>query len=219
MNTTMTLAELAVAHPAASRIFYKKGLDFCCGGKRPVLEACRDLGLDARAILEEISREESNSPELQHWEKKTIRELITFIVEHYHARLRTEIPELVAMAEKVERVHADKSTCPRGLRQHLEAIESAVNDHLDKEEGILFPLFLSGRGHHAAAPIRVMEFEHVEHGANLRRTRELTDNLTAPPEACATWQALYARLGALEADLMQHIHLENNLLFQRALNE
>lgn len=219
MNSSMSLAELAVTHPAASRIFYKKGLDFCCGGKRPVGEACRDLGLDAEAVLQEISRGDSASAEDQRWDTKTIRELVSFIVDHYHAGLRTELPELVAMAEKVERVHADKPTCPRGLREHLEAVQSAVSDHLDKEEGILFPLILSGRGHHASAPIRAMEFEHREHAVNLKRTRELTDNLTAPAEACTTWRALYVRLGALESDLMQHIHLENNVLFQRALAE
>lgn len=219
MYESMTLAELAVTHPAASRIFYKKGLDFCCGGKRPVGEACRALGLDAETILDEISREEAASAGEPRWDTKTLRELVNFIVNHYHASLRTEIPELVAMAEKVERVHAEKPTCPKGLREHLEAVKSAVNDHLDKEEGILFPVILSGRGHHAAAPIRVMEFEHREHAENLKRTRELTDNLTPPPEACTTWKALYLRLGALESDLMQHIHLENNVLFQRALNE
>jgi regulator of cell morphogenesis and NO signaling len=219
MNASMTLAQLAVEHPAASRIFYKRGLDFCCGGKRTVEEACKELGLDSNTILDEINFADSVSAEEQRWEKASLRELISFIVGYYHAKLRTDLPELVAMAEKVERVHAEKPTCPRGLLAHLQMIETAVYDHLDKEEGILFPLILTGRGHHASAPIRVMEFEHRDHGENLQRIRALTNNLTAPPEACATWKALYLRLGELESDLMQHIHLENNILFQRALSE
>ncbi len=219
MDASMTLADLAVSHPAASRIFYRNGLDYCCGGRRPLSEACNERGLDPAMLLEEIEKEETGTPDSSRWAARPIRDLVLFIVNHYHARLRTEIPELVAMAEKVEKVHADKASCPHGLRDHLEAVQYAVEDHLNKEEGILFPLIINGRGFHAAGPIRVMEHEHRDHAANLLRTRQLTNSLVAPPEACATWRALYSRLRALESELMEHIHLENNLLFQRALNE
>ena len=109
------------------------------------------------------------------------------------------------------------SACPRGLRVHLENIHAAVLDHVAKEEQILFPLILSGRGRLAGGPVHVMEQEHQDHGANLGVTRQMTANLTPPPEACATWRALYVRLDAFEAELMDHIHLENNILFPRAL--
>ena len=88
-----------------------------------------------------------------------------------------------------------------------------------KEEQILFPLIKAGRGAAAAPPIQVMELEHVEHAETLRRTRALTTNLVAPAEACPTWQALYLRLVQMEAELMEHIHLENNVLFRRCLCE
>ena len=90
-------------------------------------------------------------------------------------------------------------------------------EHLAKEEQVLFPLILGGRGRMAGGPISAMESEHDDHAASLRETRRLTADLVAPDEACTTWRALYLRLGALEAELMDHIHLENNVLFRRVL--
>ena len=134
----------------------------------------------------------------------------------YFARL--ELPELVALAEKVEDRHAEKSTCPRGLAAHLGQVHEAVLSHLAKEEEILFPMIVDGLGARAGSPIQVMEHEHLDHARNLRRTRELAHDFVPPQEACTTWQALYLRLDNLEAELMEHIHLENNVLFPRALS-
>jgi regulator of cell morphogenesis and NO signaling len=219
MNPTQTLAELAVTHPPASGVFLAHGLDFCCNGRRGLVLACREKGLDADAVLAEIAAREAAVPASMHWALAPVADLVGHIVGHYHARHRADLPEIITLARTVESVHAEKPTCPHGLREHLEAIHAAVLDHLDKEEGILFPLILSGRGFHAAGPVAVMEREHVEHGANLAITRRLTNDLTPPPEACTTWRALYVRLATLEAELMEHIHLENNVLFQRALAE
>ena len=121
------------------------------------------------------------------------------------------------MAAKVEARHAEKATCPRGLAQHLTAVHENVLMHLAKEEKVLFPIILDGMGRMAAGPIRVMEQEHDDHREGLIETRRLTTDFTVPPEACTSWQALYLRLDALEADLMEHIHLENNVLFPRVL--
>jgi regulator of cell morphogenesis and NO signaling len=219
MNTNITLAEMAVKHPSASRVFHRHGLDFCCHGNRALDEACAERGLSADSVLIEIGEEEGNSPQAIRWEERPIRDLISHIVDYYHRRLRDELPALIAMAARVEKVHAEKATCPRGLADLLERIHTAVLDHLTKEECILFPLMLAGRGAHAGAPIHVMEVEHREHAENLRQIRALTSNLVPPPEACATWRALYLRLEAFEAELMEHIHLENNVLFRRVLCE
>ena len=104
-----------------------------------------------------------------------------------------------------------------GLAAHLRTMHAAILEHLDKEEQVLFPLLRAGRGSGAGSPIHAMEQEHVDHGRALDRLRELTANLTAPAEACPTWRALYLRLGRLADELMEHIHLENNVLFPRAL--
>jgi len=221
MLNERTLADLAVTYPAASRVFRRHGLDYCCSGRRPLSEACAAAGLDPVAILDEIGDAEKarTEPDAVDWRARPLPEVIDFIVTGYHARLREELPELVALAEQVEEAHAEKASCPRGLAALLRQVHAAVLDHLAKEEQILFPLILAGAGRRTAPPIQVMEHEHRDHGGNLARIRALTADLTAPPEACPTWQALYLRLETLETELMEHIHLENNILFPRALCE
>ena len=217
MKPTTTLADLATAHPSASRVFHRYGLDFCCGGRRPLAQVCEERGLDQVAILDEIGRESAAAEQTPRWDVAPIPELVAFIVSRYHDRLREELPQLIALAAKVEARHAEKATCPRGLAQHLTAVHENVLMHLAKEEKVLFPIILDGMGRMAAGPIRVMEQEHDDHREGLMETRRLTTDFTVPPEACTSWQALYLRLDALEADLMEHIHLENNVLFPRVL--
>jgi regulator of cell morphogenesis and NO signaling len=219
MRTNTTLAELAIKHPAASKIFYAHGLDFCCGGNRPLEEACRERGLTAPIILAAIDAEDRTCKDVPRWENRPLVDLITHIVTFYHRRIREELPQLIAMSEKVEQAHDDNLSRPAGLSDHLTAVRNAVLEHLEKEENIPFPMILSGRGAHAAAPIHMMEVEHKDHAENLRTIRAITRDLAAPANACTTWRALYVRLGAFEAELMEHIHLENNLLFRRALCE
>lgn len=217
MTAQTTLAELATTHPAASRVFQRHGLDYCCGGRKPLADVCRERGLDASTVLDEIAQEEA-AVDLPRWDAAPFAEIIRFIVTRYHDQLRAELPEIIALATRVEERHADKPACPRGLRAHLELVHASVLDHMMKEERILFPMILEGYGNRANGPVRVMEEEHDDHGRNLARIRELTNNLTPPDEACPTWRALYLRLGQLESDLFDHIHLENNVLFPRALN-
>ena len=216
-SATATLADLAVILPAASRVFHRHGLDFCCHGSRPLAEACSPRGLDPQAVLAEIEAEQRAAAPGPRWDERPLAELVEHIETHYHARLRAELPELVALATKVEERHADKASCPRGLRAHLESVHQAVLEHLAKEEQVLFPMIRGGRARLATGPIHVMEAEHEDHAEALQRTRELTADLVAPEEACTSWRALYVRLDALEAELMEHIHLENNVLFRRVL--
>lgn len=212
-----TLADLAVSFPAASRVFHRHGLDFCCHGKRPLVEACVEAGLDSDGLVAEIASEQALAPDLPRWDERPIPELVDHIVGFYHRRLREELPALVELAAKVESRHGEKASCPRGLLAHLEAVLGAVLDHLEKEEQVLFPMILGGRGRMAGGPISAMESEHDDHAKSLRETRRLTADLVAPQEACPTWRALYLRLGAFESELMDHIHLENNILFRRVL--
>lgn len=216
LSADSTLADLAVSHPAASRVFHRHGLDFCCHGRRPLGEACAERGLASENVIAEITAEAAVSPG-ESWAERPLAELVRHIVDHYHQRLRVELPELISLAAKVESRHGDKPSCPRGLRTHLEQTYHAVLEHLAKEEQVLFPMIVAGRLQSAAGPVHVMEAEHDDHGVALRRTRALTADLVAPAEACPTWRALYLRLDAFEAELMEHIHLENNVLFRRAL--
>ncbi|MCC6132217.1 MAG: iron-sulfur cluster repair di-iron protein [Acidobacteria bacterium] len=212
-----TLAELAVSHAAASRVFRNHGLDYCCHGGRPVSVACAERGLDPEKVLAEIVAEGGNQSPAEQGTDQPLPEVISRLLEWYHPRLREELPLLIELARKVEGRHAEKTTCPRGLTSHLQGLTAELLDHLEKEETTLFPMILSGRGNHAAATVQALEREHLDVATGLTRTRTLTDNFQPPEEACPTWRALYLRLDAFEAELMEHVHLENHILFRRAL--
>jgi regulator of cell morphogenesis and NO signaling len=216
-TTERTLGELVTANPGAAKVFHKYRLDFCCGGKQSLEQACAVSGLDPETVLREIDGAAESGADGTQWDLRPVEELVRHILERYHTPLRTELPRLIALARTVERVHAGKPDRPEGLADHLTDVREAVESHLAKEEQILFPLILAGRGQRAFMPVQVMVKEHEDHGQSLRRIRELTGDLTLPAHACATWRELYRSLERLEVELMDHIHLENNVLFPRAL--
>lgn len=216
-TSEITLAELATTRPGATVVFHAHGLDFCCGGRRPLAEACVEKGLDPEAILAEIEAEEDKEGDLSRWAAAVDSELIPHILDYYHARLRRDLSQILEMAERVEQRHGSRQDRPAGLVEHVKTMAQELEQHMMKEEQILFPMILAGRGAMAGGPISVMEREHADVAADLQRTRELTADLTPPEDACNTWRSLYLRLTALESDLKDHIHLENNVLFPRAL--
>ena len=216
MNTNETLADLALTYPAASRVFRKHRLDFCCGGKKSVAEACTTKGLDADAILQEIAAEGDRGRQID-WQTKPLPELIDHILANYHDAHRRELLDLIELARKVERVHADKPSVPAGLTALLTDMRDTMESHMQKEEQILFPAILRGLGTQLGGPVHQMEREHDEHGARLVQLRELTRDFVPPPEACTSWRALFLRCEQLEADVMAHVHLENHVLFPRVL--
>jgi regulator of cell morphogenesis and NO signaling len=217
MTTERTLGELVTANPSAAKVFHRYGLDFCCGGKQSLEQACAHEGVDAEAVLREIEVAGVTVQDNARWDRRPVEELVNHILDRYHAPLRTQIPRLIDLARKVEQAHADKPDRPAGLADLLVDIRTAVESHLGKEEQILFPLILAGRGQNARMPVQMMIQEHEDHGRNLHRIRELTNNLQLPDYACASWRELYRALAELEVELMDHIHLENNILFPRAL--
>ncbi|HVW26621.1 MAG TPA: iron-sulfur cluster repair di-iron protein [Polyangiaceae bacterium] len=217
ITAATSLAEIATGHAAASRVFQRRRLDFCCHGSRSLSQACEDRGLDPESVIEEILGEEGAASKSADFHEQPLDEIVAHIVEHYHQRLRAELPALVTMAKRVEARHGDKPSCPHGLARHLEKMQHELFRHLDKEERALFPTIVLGQGRLAATPIRVMESEHEEHAAAVAETRKRTDDYTPPPEACPTWRALYLRLEEFELELMEHVHLENHVLFPRAL--
>jgi regulator of cell morphogenesis and NO signaling len=151
------------------------------------------------------------------WDERPLPDLIQHILDRYHAPLRADLPRLIQLARDVEQVNAQRSDGPVGLADLLVEVREAVESHLAKEEQILFPLILAGRGPMAHMPVQVMVQEHHDHGQNLRRIREITDDLRVPADAGASWRDLYRALGDLESDLLDHISLENDVLFPRAL--
>jgi regulator of cell morphogenesis and NO signaling len=218
-STNSTLGDLARVDPAATRVFFRHRLDFCCGGGRTLAEACASAGLDPQKILGEIASE-SGTSDGPSWDTRSQSDLADHIVRHHHEGLRRDFPPLIEAARKVERVHAGKPAVPAGLADELTAFWAEMQSHMLKEEQVLFPAIRRGaRGPQVEMPVRVMESEHDHHAVSLERIRQLTGDLEIPAHACATWRALYEGLGASEKDLMQHIHLENNILFHRATRE
>jgi regulator of cell morphogenesis and NO signaling len=214
---TTPLGELAAAQPSATRVFLRHRLDFCCGGRRSLQDACERAGLNATEIVAELEQESRRGDLSPRWEQRSQTELADHIEGHYHAGLRRDLPPLIEAARKVERVHASKPGVPAGLADVLTDFFAEMQSHMAKEERILFPAIRRGeRGNAVYMPVRVMEGEHDSHREQLVKIRELTDDLRLPAHACATWTALYHGLETIEADLMQHIHLENNILFARA---
>ena len=215
---TTPIGELAAAQPSATRVFLRHRIDFCCGGQRSLAEACERAGLNPAEVVEELTREATRADAGPHWDQRPLAELVEHIERHYHAAHRRDLPPLIDAARRVERVHADKPAVPAGLADALIEFFGEMQDHMAKEEQILFPMLRRGlRGAAVAMPVEVMQHEHDAHGQNLARIRALTGDLVTPPHACATWTALYDGLRHVEAELMRHINLENHVLFPRAV--
>ncbi len=230
-SVTTPLSELAAASLAAVRVFEQHGLDYCCGGARPLEEAAREKGLSAAALIEEIEKSQAASGAERDWRAAGLVELMEHILSTHHEYLKLNLPALSRRLAKVAEVHGSKD--PERLKamtEVYEAMRAELEDHMHKEEVILFP-FIERYGWASAQglpmppvpfgtianPIRVMEREHTDAGGALERLRELTGGYTLPEWACDTVRALWRGLEEMEQDLHMHIHLENNILFPRAI--
>ncbi len=212
-----SLGELALSIPRASALFRQYDMDYCCGGKQTLGRAAQRKELNVEEIEAALAKL-AEQPVDKEWRVAPLAEIIDHIIVRYHDRHREQLPELILQATKVERVHADKPNVPRGLTKYLTMLHEELSNHMMKEERILFPMIKQGQGSHAAGPVSVMESEHNEAGELLEVIKHTTHNVTPPPEACTTWKAMYNGINELIDDLMEHISLENNVLFPRALN-
>jgi len=221
-ETTMDLIDqslgtLARTIPGATRVFDAHHFDFCCGGKQTLRSAAAQAGVDALPIVAELRVLEGRTAGDggRDWSAASATELVDHILARYHAVHREQLPELIRLSRRVETVHADRPECPTGLADHLTTMTEALESHMQKEEQILFPMLLRGFSPMVRMPIGVMRLEHDDHGVALARLVALAHGLEMPRGACNTWRALYAGLKTFREDLMQHIHTENNILFER----
>jgi len=218
MNTPDTLStplgELARSIPGATQVFHEYRLDFCCGGKHSLRDAAAKRGINPHVIAERLATLQAMAqPDEQDWRSASTDELIEHILQRYHAVHREQLPELIRLAARVEQVHGDRPECPRGLAALLVQMAEELESHMVREEEILFPILREAGTAPALGPIAVMRAEHDGHGESLQHLEALTNDITLPRGACNTWRALYLGLATLRDDLMQHIHLENNILF------
>lgn len=208
-----TVGDIAATMPGATGIFRRFKLDFCCGGDIALENAARQRGIDLAEVehaLNALDELESATPVPQQ-----TSELIDHILTRYHETHRRELPELVKLGRKVEAVHSDHPQAPRGLADTLQRMLGELEVHMKKEELILFPAMRQRSEGNLGVPIAQMRHDHDDHGEHLRKLESITDNFTLPEGACRSWQALYAGSAKLSNDLMEHIHLENNVLFPR----
>jgi len=222
-----TLAQIVKENHKAATIFEKYDLDFCCKGKRPLQVACEEKDLPAETIVEELSLalDQSQMPPVD-FNTLSLAALADYIVSTHHDYTKRELPQIFHYLHKVSSKHGDRHNELYKIFENFCELKDEMETHMKKEELVLFPKIKelesvgpnnqqSGVSVHI--PIMVMEDEHEHAGNLLKEIRVLTDNYTPPADACTTYRLSFAALAAFEADLHQHIHLENNILFPRAI--
>lgn len=217
-----TVGELVAERPGRSRVFQAFQIDFCCQGGRTLREACRLRGVPEASVLEQLEAEAADqSATGPNPAELPPAELARYIVDTHHAFLRSELPRLHAMADRVARVHGGHTPSLVEVFRVFVRLEAELAAHMMKEEQELFPAIARWSTGQAAPgpgtePIAELVHEHEDAGAALARLRELTHGYQPPPEACNTYRALFAGLQDLEEDMHRHVHLENSVLFPRA---
>lgn len=220
------IGHLAACRPDAVRVFERHGIDYCCGGQQSLDIACRNAGINAQAVLDEIERVEPTATEDgDSWIHASLAKLCDHIEQTHHAYLREQLPYLRKLIDKVVAAHEKNHPELRDVRAAFDQLRAELEPHMMKEEKVLFPAVraLENTSQDVTFPfgsvqnpIRMMEREHENAGQGLRSLRELTGGFAAPDDACSAYRALLDGLATLEADLHKHIHKENNILFPRA---
>ena len=232
VTTEKTVRELALENPGATRVFEKLGIDYCCGGGQTLEQACQAAHVSTNQVADSLAASQSASATApaRNWQTEPLSELLAHIQSTHHVYTRKEIARLSPLFDKVCSVHGKNHTELLRLRQIFSGLAEELTTHLMKEEVVLFPYVLRMEEAVVANepvlpppfgsvrnPVAMMMNEHDGVGSALRSMRQIGNGYAAPPDACISFQTLYQALVAFEADLHQHIHLENNILFPRAI--
>lgn len=228
LNLNNTVGQWVAHSPSTSRVFEAVGIDYCCGGNKPLERACAERRIDLQGLLGQL-QEAATAPDAesgQTWIDAPLDRLCDHIEVTHHAYLKAEVPRLTEMVAKVVRAHGDNHPEMAQVQEELAAFQAEVQPHMYKEEHILFPAIrLLARSAAPPAfpfgtianPIRMMEYEHDVAGNALKQIRELTSDFRIPAGACNTYRALLDGLHELEQDMHRHVHKENSILFPRAV--
>ncbi|HKS76190.1 MAG TPA: iron-sulfur cluster repair di-iron protein [Terriglobales bacterium] len=233
VSTARTVRELAVEIPEATRIFEKIGIDYCCGGNKSLEEACTTANISVDEVLDSLELAEQTARAKQkdrNWQAEPLAELVAHINSTHHKYTREEIARLGPLVDKVVSVHGKNHPELQNVRAAFRGMAQELTTHMMKEEAVLFPYIV--RMEEAVIqkepvlpppfgsvqnPVAMMMHEHDSAGDALRTMRQASAGYTPPGDACISYQTLYKALGDFEKDLHQHIHLENNILFPRAI--
>jgi regulator of cell morphogenesis and NO signaling len=223
-DSRTTVREIVLEFPQAAGVFESLGIDYCCGGKQTLDEACRQAGVTVETVRTKL-QQSANPAEMgdERWTIADLSELTEHIVQQHHVFVRRESTRLMELLQKVQAVHAASHPELHQIGNLFGELTSELVHHMLKEERVLFPLIkeLESGGQTALCgvefPIRRMIAEHAGAGESLAGIRLLSGEFEPPADACLSFRALYQGLEAFERDLHRHIHLENNILFPRAL--
>jgi regulator of cell morphogenesis and NO signaling len=228
---TQTVREIALEQPSSIRVFEQFGIDYCCGGRRPLADACAAGNLEVDKVIAALeSAAKKPGPGFENWADKSLENLSSHIVATHHAYVKRELPRLAQLAQKVVNRHGSTKAELPVIAATLTQLDEELTQHLAKEEAVLFPYVASleqsvslgmAKPHSCfgtvANPIAMMTRDHDAAGTLMAEIHRLSANFTTPDDACPTFHAFYDGLREFEQDLHQHIHLENNILFPRAI--
>lgn len=233
VTTAKTVREIARENPSATRVFERFGIDYCCGGNQTLEHACDKSGVSIGEVLDSLVMEEQAARAAgptRDWQNEPLGELIAYIKNTHHKYTREESIRLAALLQKVCSVHGKIHPELLGIRDTFSSLSQELMTHLMKEEAVLFPYIermeeasiqnervLPAPFGSVQNPVAMMEHDHDSAGAALRSIRKASSDFAPPADACVSYQTLYQALATFEADLHQHIHLENNILFPRAI--
>jgi regulator of cell morphogenesis and NO signaling len=233
ISSETKVREVALNTPGSTRVFEKFKIDYCCGGDRPLSEACAAAGVQIDTVMQllsEVTQANSHDELVPNFQNASLRELITHILETHHVYTKSEIDRLDALIAKVIVAHGSNHPELIELGELWQSLAADLNPHMFKEERVLFPYIMAmvqAADQNGSAPfapfgtvnnpIHMMMSEHDSAGDILRQMRSLTFDYKVPADACISYQTLYQALEGFERDLHQHIHLENNILFPKAL--
>lgn len=231
-TSTQTVRDIAISNPASVRVFEKYGIDYCCGGRVPLSQACETKGLSVDDVLASVEAAIAPlQPGQKDWRRESLTDLATHIVETHHAYVVRETPRLNQLAARVVSRHGDTRAELPIIQSKLAELTEELITHQGKEEVVLFPFiqklerYASGDAARPRScfgsidhPITMMTQDHDYAGKLIAEIRDLSQDYAPPAGACPTFRAFYSGLQEFEQDLHQHIHLENNILFPRALS-
>jgi len=233
INASKTVRELTLEIPGATRVFEKAGIDYCCGGGKPLQEACATAGVSTDEVVRSLEQAgESSSPaaDATQWQTQPLSELVSHIVSRHHVFTKDELTRLDALLSKVCSVHGQNHPELFRIQSLFQNLNRDLIPHMQKEEMVLFPYIeqmeeAASKGRPSPVPffgtvqnpIRMMMMEHETAGEILKQIRQISGAFSVPKDGCISYETLYKALDVLEQDLHQHIHLENNILFPRAV--
>ena len=228
-----TVRELVLENPAATRVFEKLGIDYCCGGNKSLEEACRTANLPMDDVLDSLEMAEQSARAVQedrNWPRELLADLVAHINSTHHKYTRDEIARLGPLFDKVCSVHGKNHPELPQVRASFQGLAQELTMHMMKEERVLFPYIVRMEESviqkepvlpppfgSVQNPVSMMMHEHDSACEALRAMRQASAGYRPPGDACISYQTLYKALADFEADLHQHIHLENNILFPRAI--